>query len=75
MHTKVWDWKNAPEDLKRLSQNGGDEDWLVFVPVQIYDMWYYDPFWIEAMDSCRDPQKIRLVTPEYDGFVFIGAHA
>lgn len=28
----VWRFEQAPKDLQRLSQNGGDEDWLAEVP-------------------------------------------
>lgn len=28
----VWRWEDAPEEYRALSQHGGDEDWLVFVP-------------------------------------------
>lgn len=28
----VWAFCDAPESLRRLSTNGGDEDWLAFVP-------------------------------------------
>lgn len=29
---KIWKFENAPEEYKKLSQNGGDEDWIVFMP-------------------------------------------
>jgi len=31
-HIRVWAWKDAPEELKALSQHGGDEDWLALLP-------------------------------------------
>lgn len=28
----LWPFQQAPEVFRRLSQNGGDEDWIAFVP-------------------------------------------
>lgn len=28
----VWDWEDAPPELKELSPHGGDEDWVALVP-------------------------------------------
>lgn len=29
---QVWRFDDAPEELRRLSRHGGDEDWVVMVP-------------------------------------------
>lgn len=29
---RIWTWADAPEDLRALSANGGDEDWLLLAP-------------------------------------------
>lgn len=34
-HIKIWDWPNAPEEYQALSPHGGDEDYIVFVPIQL----------------------------------------
>lgn len=70
----VWEFYDAPEEYRNLSTNGGDEDWLVLIPAQINDniMQYGLPYWIESMDSCREPQIHKL--PNGDTIV-IGAHA
>jgi hypothetical protein len=71
----VWEFKNAPQEYQDLSTNGGDEDWLVFVSNDILNSnseeWkYWTPFWIQAMDSCREPQEIKIK----EGMIFIGSH-
>lgn len=71
-HAQVWRFDDAPEELRALSDNGGDEDWLAVVPDGFCD--YGIPFWMQAMDSCREPQDIPH--PTKDGFrVIIGSHA
>ncbi len=65
----VWEFHNAPDELKALSRNGGDEDWIVVVPPGINDA--YVP-WIAATDTCNEPDRFELP----DGsVVFIGCHA
>ena len=51
----VWKFYDAPKQLRALSTNGGDEDWLVELPPG----WEENgtPYWIEAMDSCREPKS------------------
>ena len=29
---KLWLWKDAPEEYKRLSGHGGDEDYVLLIP-------------------------------------------
>ena len=43
----VWKFDNAPENLKRLSTAGGDEDWIVELPESFC---YLDnlPFWVQS---------------------------
>ena len=51
----VWKFYDAPKQLRALSTNGGDEEWLVELPPG----WEENgtPYWIEAMDSCREPKS------------------
>lgn len=67
----VWRFQDAPKHLQVLSQNGGDEDWLVEVPREMF----YDgtPNWIERMD-CDTPQQYEHPTKP-GWYVCIGAHA
>ena len=68
----VWVFNEAPKELRELSTNGGDEDWLVELPPGWEN--YGTPFWIEAMDSCREPS--HYPHPTRPGWkVIIGAHA
>lgn len=67
---KVWRFKDAPPELKALSDNGGDEDWLAVVPDDIAGG-YYVP-WLEGPSfGCAHV----LTYPIAGAIVFIGCHA
>lgn len=68
---QVYPWVNAPQSLRDLSDNGGDEDWVVVLPPGMSEnrSWY---FWLQKMDTCDSPQEYVL----QDGWVVvIGSHA
>ena len=69
----VWDFDDAPEELRKLSTNGGDEDWLALVPMAMaerYIGWLNEPAFgcCSVEDHFADYQGIRYK-------VVIGAHA
>ncbi len=65
----VFRFENAPEILKHLCCfNGGDEDWMVVCPKEPE----YFPHWIEAMDSCHEPDIYRL---ENGVIIYVGNHS
>jgi len=66
----VWEFYKAPPALRELSQHGGDEDWLAWVPNGNDDM---QPMWTEANAfGCAGVDDATLG----DGSrVYIGAHA
>ena len=67
---KVWDWDEAPEELKALSPHGGDEDWVALVPKHLADRHIG---WLESGSfGCCDISRHEL--PNGD-VVRIGAHA
>lgn len=70
----VWRFHDAPQELRDLSTNGGDEDWLVEVPpIGIADE-YGLPEWILSTDSMEEPKTYPH--PTRPGWtVVIGAHA
>lgn len=35
----VWKFGDAPEEYRSLSEHGGDEDWIAFVPEDLKDEW------------------------------------
>lgn len=67
---KVWRWEDAPEGYKSLSDNGGDEDWIAFIPDSIKDKWIP---WMEEGSSfgCCDVSEYKVP----GGIIRIGSHA
>ncbi len=65
---KVWRFEDAPESYRRLSDHGGDEDWLAFVPDGMSQ-----PMWMDTgtLFGCCDVSEHQV----FGGRVFIGAHA
>jgi hypothetical protein len=66
----IWPFEDAPQEMRDLSQHGGDEDWVAFVPVSLEDR--YIP-WLESGSGFGvcDVSK----HPISGGTVHIGAHA
>jgi hypothetical protein len=67
---RVWQFRDAPAELRELSQHGGDEDWLAHVPAALVQC--YLP-WLEgrSFGACDVSQHAFP-----DGSrVYIGAHA
>lgn len=63
----VWDFWKAPKFLQKLSENGGDEDGICWIPNG-----HEKPFWIERLwNVYGEPDKIRFT----DGVLYIWAHA
>lgn len=65
----VWRFHEAPKAFQALSTNGGDEDWVVFVPLTLGPVEYMN--WLYYIDSCQEPQRHEVP----HGTVFIGSHA
>lgn len=67
---KVWRFDDAPEEYRALSTNGGDEDWIAFVPASLAADWIG---WLEEGQSfgccCVDEHKVA------GGVIRIGCHA
>ena len=36
-YIKIYRFEDAPEELKMLSTNGGDEDWIAVIPPSLQD--------------------------------------
>ena len=67
---QVWKWEDAPQAFRKLSQHGGDEDWVAFVPQALKDetIWWMEegtPFGVCDVYSY----------PVEGGIIRIGAHA
>lgn len=68
---RVWKFEDAPKEYKDLSTNGGDEDWVVFVPKECDAGDDYQFNWIQYTDTCNEPAVYKIK----DGTIYIGAHA
>jgi hypothetical protein len=67
---KVWRFEDAPKEYQELSTNGGDEDWIAFVPTEMNDD--YIP-WLESGSSfgCCCVDKYNVL----GGTIHIACHA
>lgn len=68
---RVWAWRDAPQELRVLSNHGGDEDWVAAIPPEAYNR---DPYWADSGTNfgCCDVEAHELPA----GWrVLIGAHA
>jgi len=69
---KVWRFEDAPAEYQALSTNGGDEDWVVFVPDGFAEV--HIPFLVEGGSGsigcwCIEEHAVK------GGKVCIGSHA
>lgn len=70
---RIWRWKDAPEELKNLSEHGGDEDWVALLPPRLADD--FIP-WLESGTSFGCCDVSEHTHPELPGYIVkIGAHA
>lgn len=69
-HIKIWSFYDAPPEYHSLSQNGGDEDWVAFVPDSMTDQWLP---WLEEGSSfgCSSVEVYEVE----GGEIRIGCHA
>ena len=70
MMIKVWRFEDAPQEYRDLSTNGGDEDWIAFVPSVIGDEYIG---WLDDGSSfgccCVDQHNVE------GGVIKIGCHS
>lgn len=67
---RVWRFQDAPQELRDISEHGGDEDWLAVVPPALAEAWIG---WLEhgEFGACETTKHTQI-----DGsVVYIGAHA
>lgn len=66
----VWSWEDAPEEYRKLSSHGGDEDWLALLPPDFGEL----PDWMESGSQFGCCDVTEHILP--NGYrVVIGAHA
>ena len=76
----LWPFHEAPEDFKRLSQSGGDEDFLAFVPDDFFDSRYFpSSHGVQYDFLSRLKQAMGVCNTEQHevegGFILIGTHS
>jgi len=76
----VWSFYDAPEELRSLSEHGGDEEWIVAIPVEGYSEGELQRLeWsIAARIDRWDSADGGFCEVEYNGQlhrVYISAHA
>lgn len=71
-HIRVWRFKDAPDELRWLSKNGGDEDWLALIPPKLKNEYIG---WLEgeSFGCCSVADYTHPELPEYT--IKIGSHA
>lgn len=67
----VWDFHAAPDYLRALSDNGGDEDWIAVLPAAHPALRYGGARWVDALSN-GEPQRVDL--PDLHLVVLIGSH-
>jgi hypothetical protein len=66
---KIWHWEHAPEEYRKLSGHGGDEDYVILVD-KVHENEYYVEAIIDRLTVCGY-EKHDLG----DWVLFITAHA
>lgn len=66
----VWEFEDAPEEYKALSDHGGDEDWLALVPASYKDIWIG---WLES-ETRFGSSRVGVYELPDGSTVHIGAH-
>jgi len=69
---QAWPFHEAPNEFQRLSEHGGDEDWLALVPERYMNLYIG---WLEPGSpfGCCDVSRHDLIDGR--GVVYIGAHS
>jgi hypothetical protein len=81
MCIKIWRFYEAPEKYRKLSTNGGDEDWIAFVPFEMAEEDLVESFFGRPNfgGQVRNPFGVSDIDkhciPDEHAYVFIGCHA
>ena len=68
-HIQIWQWEDAPEELKALSTNGGGEEWVALIPPKLAEEWIpwldeFTPFAPVCLEVHEHPKlpgyKVRI---------------
>lgn len=70
---KVWAFADAPDQYTMMSGNGGDEDFVAFVPTEYIKKYGHEPYWLEEGGRFGICSVDKHEVP--GGFIFIGSHA
>lgn len=67
---KLWHFRDAPREYQELSTNGGDEDWVLWVPPDVTPPW-----WAEDGNTQFAPSHADEYELDDGSLVLIGCHA
>jgi len=68
----IWQFEDAPEEYQSLSRNGGDEDWVAFVPKRLLKEIMIPAFLEEGSSfGCFKVERHEVE----DGIILIGCHS
>lgn len=70
---KVYFFEHAPQELKDLSNNGGDEDFVIICPLKYFD---YEKIIINVVQRLTnyDYSEHKKIIDDMEYFVFITNH-
>jgi len=70
----VWEFDDAPEEIRKMSKNGGDEDWIAYIPSHYIDNHIID---IPDLTERHNGSLGDIDTQEYlgKGIIQIKSHA
>lgn len=73
----LWRFEEAPDELQKLSTNGGDEDWLAEIPPAYFkDCDYFGPLPVYGLYNTGHEDPEEVPHPFKEGWkVRIGSHA
>lgn len=68
----IWQFEDAPKQYQSLSQNGGDEDWIAFLPESFLRERMVPAFLEEGSSfGCYKVEKHKVK----GGIILIGCHS
>ena len=85
----IWNWSDAPPELRALSQHGGDENFVAYVPQRgnfdlLADEWFGTmqenasgdyTCWDEHNGTAFGPCSVERISLDDGAIMYVGSHA